>query len=566
MQDKNYNFMSFHISSITQIIKGMGINKKLIFSLLPVYYLATILNAFIGSIMLLLVVDIFTVSSSQIEDSNLPYFILKFIDIVGSSRDFPDILYLLVSILGLNLFLRFSILAFDGIIAASIRRHLQETIFKNILFGNWSETRNIRVGDTVGTNTQEAFSVVKYLSSVILAIYFILSSIVLLLMAFSTDIYIAFFIVILSIPFIFLLFKAFSIQTNLSKEFVMLRNKFSGDITERFNGLLQVNVDNNDDYHFNQGIRVQKRLTRVDVLIGYCQAFIGSFKQVVLFFSIIFLLIFMYLSSYEYTIDLALIASVSALVGAAASQLNGSISHLGNLSRLAGSLYPVLNALKVPSSINKNLINEKVISVTCQDLSYSYGVNKVIENITLSANIGKLLNISGQSGKGKTTLINIIAGLYSPESGRVIYEGISGKKYLSNNFHGNVGYVTQDVHLFGGSLRSNLLAGRNVSDKEIWSVLDKVGASDFVKEMGGIDIETLEAGRSLSGGQKRRLGIARVLISGCNILILDEITSGLDKINKDAIFLLLKELSKSNVVIIISHESLGLLNYDEFKL
>ena len=104
----------------------------------------------------------------------------------------------------------------------------------------------------------------------------------------------------------------FSIQTNLSKEFVMLRNKFSGDITERFNGLLQVNVDNNDDYHFNQGIRVQKRLTRVDVLIGYCQAFIGSFKQVVLFFSIIFLLIFMYLSSYEYTIDLALIASVSA--------------------------------------------------------------------------------------------------------------------------------------------------------------------------------------------------------------------------------------------------------------
>ena len=85
MQDKNYNFMSFHISSITQLIKGLGINKKLIFSLLPVYYLATILNAFIGSVVLLLVVDIFTVSSSQIENSHLPYFILKFIN---SSIDF----------------------------------------------------------------------------------------------------------------------------------------------------------------------------------------------------------------------------------------------------------------------------------------------------------------------------------------------------------------------------------------------------------------------------------------------------------------------------------------------
>ena len=566
MKDKNYNFMSFHISSVMQLIKGLGINKKLIFSVLPIYYLATILNAFLGSIMLLLVVDIFTVSSSQIESSNLPYFILKFIDIVGSSLDFPDILYLLVVVLGINLFLRFSLLIFDGIIAAKLRRLLQETIFKNVLVRNWSETRNIRVGDTVGTNTQEAFSVVKYLSSVILAIYFILSSIVLLTMAFSTDIYIAFFILIFSVPFIFLLFKTFSIQTNLSKEFVTLRNKIAGDITERFNGLLQVNVDNNDDYHFKQGTRVQKRLTRVDILIGYCLAFIGSFKLVVLFFALIFLLIFMSLSNNEFSIDLALIASVSALVGGAASQLNASISHFGNLSRLSGSLYPVLSALKVSSSNNKNLINEKVISVKCQDLRYSYDGNKVLENITLSANIGKLLNISGRSGKGKTTLINIIAGLYSPESGSVIYEGISGKKYLSNNFHGNVGYLTQDVHLFGGSLRSNLSAGRNVSDKEIWSVLDKVEASYFVKEMGGLDIETLEAGRSLSGGQRRRLGIARVLISRCNILIFDEITSGLDKINKDAIFLLLKELSKNNVVILISHESLGLSNYDEFKL
>ena len=502
MQDKNYNFMSFHISSITQLIKGLGINKKLIFSLLPVYYLATILNAFIGSVMLLLVVDIFTVSSSQIENSHLPYFILKFINIIGSSRDFPDVLYLLVSILGLNLFLRFSLLVFDGIIAARLRRQIQETIFKHVLVGNWSETRNIRVGDKVGTNTQEAYSVVKYLSSAILAVYFMLSSIVLLLMAFSTDTYIAFFIIILSTPFIFLLLKTFSIQSNLSKEFVILRNKFAGDITERFNGLLQVNVDNNDEYHFNQGTRVQKRLTRVDILIGYCVAFIGSFKLVVLFFSIIFLLIFISLSSNEYTIDLALIASVSALVGGAASQLNAAIASLGNLSRLSGSLYPVIAALKAPSSNNKKLINEKVISVKCQDLTYSYGVNKVIENITLSANIGKLLNISGQSGKGKTTLVNIISGLYSPESGSVIYEGISGKKYLSNNFHGKVGYVTQDVHLFEGSLRSNLLAGRNVSDKEIWSVLDKVEASGFVKAMGGLDIETLEAGRSLSGGQR----------------------------------------------------------------
>ena len=244
----------------------------------------------------------------------------------------------------------------------------------------------------------------------------------------------------------------------------------------------------------------------------------------------------------------------------AASQLNGMVTSLGNLSRLSGSLFPVLKALNVPSVPATKLINETVVGVLCSNIRYSYDDHNVINSATVNAALGSPLQLTGRSGKGKTTLANLIAGLYMPDSGNVI------KEYISSQYHAHVGFVTQDIYLFGGSLRSNLLSGRNYSEKEIWAVLDQVEASGFVRHLGGLDINITEAGRSLSGGQRRRLGIARALISRCDILILDEITSGLDKFNKDAVETLIEKLSHSKVIIMISHKELDLSQRSIYSL
>ena len=566
MKNIKSNFFSFHVSSINRLIHALEIKRVWIFYLLPSYYLLTILNAFIDGLSMLLLVSIFTDSSVGSVNNPLLSYIINFLNTIGVTVIYPNIIYVLVVVFGISMLIRFSLLVFDGVLNAKLRRRLQEAIFRRILFGEWSYTRGSRVGDLVGTNTHEALTISKYLSSVISTIYFALSSLVMIIMSAITSLKVTLFFGLIALPFIFLMKKTFSIQAGLSKESALLRNNFSADITDRFNGLLQIHVEKNYEYHIEQGIRSQSRLTRLDVLIAYCQSIIGIFNLLLPFFVLVGFSLWIYFVGNTYKPSFPLIASVGFLGMKAASQLNGMVTSLGNLSRLSGSLFPVLKALNVPSVPATKLINETVVGVLCSNIRYSYDDHNVINSATVNAALGSPLQLTGRSGKGKTTLANLIAGLYMPDSGNVIYQGASGKEYISSQYHAHVGFVTQDIYLFGGSLRSNLLSGRNYSEKEIWAVLDQVEASGFVRHLGGLDINITEAGRSLSGGQRRRLGIARALISRCDILILDEITSGLDKFNKDAVETLIEKLSHSKVIIMISHKELDLSQRSIYSL
>jgi len=353
--------------------------------------------------------------------------------------------------------------------------------------------------------------------------------------------------------------NVFSIQGRLSKKSALLRNQFSADIADRFNGLLQVHVDNNYGYHIKRGVRTQKTLTKLDIEIGFCQAVIGSFNILLLLFVMISFSFWVYFIGVENIQGLSAIGGISILSFRAASQLNGAVASFGNLSRLSGSLFPVLSLLAIKPLNKRTLIQEEIIGIQLNRVSYKYGIHKALNNINLRVTKGSPLLLTGRSGKGKTTIGNLIAGLFYPSSGELMYEGASGKRYLSTKYRANIGFVTQDIYLFQGTLRSNLIGNRKYTDKEIWSALKQVDIFNFVKKIGGLDILTAEAGRSLSGGQRRRLGIARALLSGCDILIFDEILSGLDKKNKIAITKLINELGNKKIIIMISHDEI-LLN------
>jgi ABC-type bacteriocin/lantibiotic exporter with double-glycine peptidase domain len=330
---------------------------------------------------------------------------------------------------------------------------------------------------------------------------------------------------------------------------------------------MQIHVEAKPDFHLAEGLRVQPELTRHEVRIAYCQAVLGSFSLLLPLACLIVLAIWLGFAGSHEAPNMALAASIGVLGIRLANQLNGALASVGNLSRLSGSLYPVLAALELPQVRSTIQMPEPVGAVRLNGVAYSYEETEVLRNINLIVERGTPVVLVGPSGRGKTTLANLISGLYVPSSGTITYLGAkSNRHFVSMQYRARVGYVTQDIYLFQGTLRDNLLSGQSIADELVWQTLEKVGAADFVRALGGLDAESAEAGRSLSGGQRRRLGIARVLLSDSDILIFDEITAGLDPINRQAVLDLLALLAETHVMILISHDDISLPRQQTYLL
>ena len=186
--------------------------------------------------------------------------------------------------------------------------------------------------------------------------------------------------------------------------------------------------------------------------------------------------------------------------------------------------------------------------VTFQDVSFHYpdGAEMVLEHFNLHVPSGTSVAIVGETGAGKSTLINLVCRFYEPTEGRILIDGRDVRERSQLWLHRNIGYVLQSPHLFSGTVRDNLRYGNpEANDEEIWHALSLVRASEAVKRMGnGLDGQVGEGGDHLSMGEKQLLSFARALLANPRILILDEATSSVDteteKVIQDAIMTVIK--------------------------
>jgi ABC-type multidrug transport system fused ATPase/permease subunit len=555
-----------HLYYCQQLIYQLRVAPSKVAIPLIIYYALTLLNALLEGIGIVLLINFFA-SGANLTAQNIPNYLSQIIHVVEDGFQPQSMLLLLVGIYAINIVSRFGILSFDAWVAAWTRRRLQETITQRFLFGDWKHIRNLSVGEGVGSATQEAVFVAKYLTSAVATGYFILSAVVIVLLAAFTslDLFIVFSAIVA--PLAVGMKVVIARQSQMSRRSASIRNLFAADITDRFNGLLQIHIEPNPNFHLGKGLRAQEELTWLEVRIGYCQAILGSFSLLLPFACLIVLAVWLSMTDVHEFPNMALAASVGVLGMRLANLLNGVVASFGNLSRLSGSLMPVLSALELPQVRSTYSVPESISEVRLIDVDYAYGEVEVLRDVNLVVKRGSPIVLVGPSGRGKTTLANLISGLYVPSRGKVSYVGEhSHQDFVSTQYRARVGYVTQDIYLFKGSLRDNLLSGQTIPDEGIWQVLEKVGASEFVRALGGLEAECAEAGRSLSGGQRRRLGIARVLLNDSEILIFDEITAGLDQINRQSVLELLALLAESHIMILISHDDISLPRQQSYVL
>ena len=199
-------------------------------------------------------------------------------------------------------------------------------------------------------------------------------------------------------------------------------------------------------------------------------------------------------------------------------------------------------------------------SLELKDVNFEYEKDKpILKNINLTINKGEFLGIAGLSGTGKTTLVDIIAGLLTPKSGKILIDGKPQENSL------RIGYIPQEVSLINASIKENVAYGcSGIWDERVIEALKKAQLYDFIMKnyKDGINANPFIDSNGFSQGQKQRLAIARALYSNPDILILDEATSSLDLKTEDEICSVLMSLKGEKTIIAIAHRLSTIKNAD----
>ena len=205
-------------------------------------------------------------------------------------------------------------------------------------------------------------------------------------------------------------------------------------------------------------------------------------------------------------------------------------------------------------------------NIDIQNVSFTYeDNNEVFRNLSLSIEAGKTVALVGPSGGGKTTLCNLIPRFFDFTQGDIKIDGISVKDVSLKSLRDNIGVVAQDVFLFTGTVRENIIIGKpEATEEEIIHACKQAMIHEFIMELPeGYDTYIGERGVKLSGGQKQRVSIARIFLKNPPIMILDEATSALDNVTEHEIQKSLEELGKNRTNLIVAHRLSTIQNADE---
>lgn len=189
-----------------------------------------------------------------------------------------------------------------------------------------------------------------------------------------------------------------------------------------------------------------------------------------------------------------------------------------------------------------------------------------IEDISFDVSTGQTIAFVGPSGSGKSTLMKLLVGLYRPQQGTILYNGMDENEISFEDLRNQIGFVTQDTQLFAGTIKENLLfVNPAATDAEINDVLTKASCNNLLaRAEKGVDTMIGEGGLKLSGGEKQRLSIARALLRKPKLLIFDEATSALDSLTEEEITTTIKDVSsqQNQITILIAHRLSTIMHAD----
>ena len=248
--------------------------------------------------------------------------------------------------------------------------------------------------------------------------------------------------------------------------------------------------------------------------------------------------------------------------------LGSAFLHIGQVIASAERVTDIIEQQPLVTFNGKAEFDQNATTlIEAKDLSFTYPErqNRALENLNLTIQKGQKVAILGKTGSGKSTLLQLLVRNYDANQGELFLAGKPIVDYAEDTLRSQFCFLTQRVHVFSDTLRQNLqfASAVNISDEKMIEVLNQVGLGKLLEQEQGLDIWLGDGGRPLSGGEQRRLGLARILLNDAPILLLDEPTEGLDRETERQILRLILAHAENKTLIMVTHRLTAIEQFDE---
>lgn len=397
----------------------------------------------------------------------------------------------------------------------------------------------------------------------------ILNSLILIVGLYITLLFtdtIAALMLLILMPFVFIIFKSYLNNTYAYTKDIKI---YTADINAKINEYIQnmevIQAFNKENFIFKKFESINRKIFDLNIKLSKLRSYSGyRAMDIIQFLAIIIVLIYFGIGSITkvYLVTIGSLYMAIDYTSKIFNNMNAIIMRFGDVEDALSSANHIFELLEMKSM--DKLENKKINlsqDIYFDDIYFSYDKEDVIKGLSFKVNKGSSVAFVGQTGSGKSTLINLLLNFYSPRKGKILIGDTDISKINKDFLRKDMAVVLQDAFLFKASIKENISLGEEFTDKEIINSLKKVGGEKLLNR--GIESEILENGSNLSQGEKQLISFARAYIRDPKILILDEATSNIDTETENIIQDGINKLKKNRTTFIVAHRLSTIKNVDK---